>query len=198
LAQCSSLLRPRELNERGADELLNEFREKAEPLGVVVHREATVVGAAHLAAEWAASLGADGMVISNQLEARWPEFRGIASGQGLTAELPTSAEEVRDAPAGVTLARMAIAETGSTLLAEAVLADRAVSMLTLAVVIVCPTSSLVASLDDAAPELRRLALESGGSFATLLTGPSRTADIERVLTVGVQGPGKVLVVFVDE
>jgi L-lactate dehydrogenase complex protein LldG len=46
--------------------------------------------------------------------------------------------------------------------------------------------------------LRQVALTPGGAFATLLTGPSRTADIERVLTVGVQGPGKVMTLFVDD
>ncbi|MDQ3413285.1 MAG: lactate utilization protein, partial [Chloroflexota bacterium] len=38
----------------------------------------------------------------------------------------------------------------------------------------------------------------GGAYATLVTGPSRTADIERVLTVGVQGPARLIVLFVDE
>ena len=33
---------------------------------------------------------------------------------------------------------------------------------------------------------------------TDLARPSRTADIERVLTVGVQGPGKVMTLFVDD
>ena len=33
--------------------------------------------------------------------------------------------------------------------------------------------------------------------STLVTGPSRTADIERVLTVGVQGPARVAVLFLD-
>jgi L-lactate dehydrogenase complex protein LldG len=57
---------------------------------------------------------------------------------------------------------------------------------------------LVASLDDAAPVIRELSLAKGGTFSTLVTGPSRTADIERVLTVGVQGPGKVMTLFVDD
>ena len=62
---------------------------------------------------------------------------------------------------------------------------------------ICPTAALVASLDDAAPVIRELSL-NGRWFSTLVTGPSRTADIERVLTVGVQGPGKVMTLFVDD
>jgi L-lactate dehydrogenase complex protein LldG len=36
----------------------------------------------------------------------------------------------------------------------------------------------------------------GPSYATFVTGPSRTADIERQLTIGVQGPAAMHVVFV--
>ena len=107
-------------------------------------------------------------------------------------------EETRDAPVGLSLAHLAVAETGSALLAEPSLEDRSVGMLTLAQAIVCPTSALAPTLDEAVPLLREIALRPGGSFSTLVTGPSRTADIERVLTVGVQGPGVVMVLFVDE
>ncbi len=63
---------------------------------------------------------------------------------------------------------------------------------------VCRTDDLVRGLDEAAPVLRELALRPGGAYATLVTGPSRTADIERVLTVGVQGPARVAVLFLDD
>jgi L-lactate dehydrogenase complex protein LldG len=36
------------------------------------------------------------------------------------------------------------------------------------------------------------------SYLALITGPSRTADIERVLTIGVHGPKRLVVLFVDD
>jgi L-lactate dehydrogenase complex protein LldG len=177
---------------------LVEFTEKAEPLGVRVWRVETVQEAGRLVAQWAGELGADRAVLGGEVHERIPAFSAALREAAVRAIDSDGPEAVRDAPLGVSLARLAVAETGSVLLVEPTLADRSVSMLTLSLAVVCPFRALVASLDDAAEELRRIALEPGASFATLVTGPSRTADIERVLTVGVQGPGVVVVVFVDE
>ncbi len=36
------------------------------------------------------------------------------------------------------------------------------------------------------------------SYISFITGPSRTADIERVLTIGVHGPERLIIVLVDD
>jgi len=178
--------------------LLDEFREKAEPLGVTVLRVASAAAAAQAVAEWAQSLEADSVIVAAEATRRMPDISPALTSAGLIVQPPASPAETRNAPLGLSLAHLAIAETGSVLLSEPTLEDRSVGMLTLAHASICPTAALVASLDDAAPVIRELALSTGGAFSTLVTGPSRTADIERVLTVGVQGPGKVMTLFVDD
>jgi L-lactate dehydrogenase complex protein LldG len=64
-------------------------------------------------------------------------------------------------------------------------------------IVVCREDALVGSLDDAAATLADIAKEHG-SYATLVTGPSRTADIERQLTIGVQGPAQLHVILIAE
>jgi L-lactate dehydrogenase complex protein LldG len=178
--------------------MLDEFRRKAEPLGVTVLRAASDEAAAQTVADLAHSLDAECVVVASEVMQRMPGMGTVLTSAGLRVRAPASPQETRDAPLGLSMGRLAIAETGSVLLSEPSLEDRAVSMLTLAHTTICPTAALVASLDDAAPLIRQLALAQGGGFSTLVTGPSRTADIERVLTVGVQGPGKVMTLFVDD
>lgn len=176
---------------------LAEFTVKAEALGVRVWHAESAHDTGQRIAEWSTTLGADRIVVSAEADGV-SELTAPLHDAGLVVLAPQGPEAVRDAPLGVCLARMAVAETGSILLSEPDLADRSVSMLTLSLAVICPLRALVASLDDALAEIRRIAVAPGSSFATLVTGPSRTADIERVLTVGVQGPGVVAVIFVAD
>ena len=114
---------------------------------------------------------------------------------GVTVVIPDGddpASEVADVPVGLVRGEMAIAETGSVLVAEHELGDRVVTMLCHRLVQVVAAGDIAPRLEDAAAWLA----QRGGApgFASLMTGPSRTADIERSLTIGVQGPDEVDVV----
>lgn len=182
------------------DEMIDDYRARAEPLGVWVERVADVDAAAEVVRAWAEEIGAADAVIAPSLRERAAAMVGAIERTGLATRPGGAPAEIRDAPLGISLAARAVAETGSVLLVEGDLADRAVSLVTLTHITVCPISALVASLDDAVPVFRAAADRSSGGtgYATLVTGPSRTADIELTLTVGVQGPGRVMILFVDD
>ena len=175
---------------------LDEFTQRCADLDVRVGAVADSDAGAAWISGVVAELGlADGLVAA-ELEERAPNLMRRVAASGTTWHPPVSPDAARDAQLGLSLAELAVAETGSLLLAERTLGDRSVGMLPRNHVVVCPGDGLIASLAESAAALRAAALRPGG-MATLVTGPSRTADIERVLTVGVQGPGRLFVLFVD-
>jgi L-lactate dehydrogenase complex protein LldG len=178
-------------------ELLTIFRSRAEPLDVVVHQGDHATLAREFVA-WAADAGAPYAIVAEELRERYPAFCNALAELDVTQVAPESPAQMRDSALGIGIAHAGIAETGSALMAEPSLADRSIGMLPRAQAIVIPTQALLPSLDEAAPILRALALAPGRNMVTLVTGPSRTADIERVLTVGVQGPGRIMILFADD
>ena len=179
------------------DDQLALFRERAGALGVTVHRVSAIGGAAQMIGEVAGANGDPVAIVSSEAMMAWPGLVEALAEAGVSVELAGDPARTRDAPLGVSRAGTAIAETGSVLLAETTVADRTVGMLVMTHVVLCPSVGLRATLEDAADALRAAASRPGASYATLVTGPSRTADIERVLTVGVQGPSRLVVIFVD-
>lgn len=132
--------------------------------------------------------------IAHETAGRIPALLDALKQRGLEARIAASPADVRDQALGLTIARATIAETGSSLLVEPTVEGRSVSMVTETLIVLADPSELVPSLMEAAPILREVSA-NGASYATFVTGPSRTADIERTLAVGVQGPGVFHVLF---
>ena len=179
-------------------ELIETFTARISPLGVEVVRAAGVDEAADYLDRVVREAGQNAAVTSGELRCTAPRLIGAVRARGIQIEEASTPESALDVPVGFVLGMHAVAETGSVLLAESTLADRAVGMLTLTSVQIVHTETLLPGLDEVGAVLRRLSLRSHGAHASLVTGPSRTADIEMSLTVGVQGPAKVTVLFVDE
>jgi L-lactate dehydrogenase complex protein LldG len=177
---------------------LERFTACVEPLGVTVARVPGSAEAAHVVAETAREIEVGDAVVSSELLAAAPAFGTALTAAGLEYAAPATVSDTRDRALGVSLATLGIAETGSTMLAERTLEDRAVGLLTRTHITIVRTSDLVPSLADAASAMRDIALRPGGGYGSFVTGPSRTADIEMSLTVGVQGPARVLTLFVDD
>lgn len=134
---------------------------------------------------------------TDSLEADWPNLTNELGELNINVRSDSSPEKTRDQPWGITTARAAIAESGSVILHENRLEQRSVSLMTNKLIVLVRLDDLYASLDDAANVLREIGSD-GNSYATFVSGPSRTADIERQLTIGVQGPGELHVILVEE
>jgi L-lactate dehydrogenase complex protein LldG len=177
---------------------LDQFTARAAALGVTVSRVAGSAEAAQSINAQLAEAGAARVLISTEITAVAPGLVTTLEAMGCAWDHPGRPASTNDQPFGVSLARLAVAETASVLLAEERLEDRGIGLLVAVQLVICPAGLLRPTLDDAAPMLRELATRPGGAYTTLVTGPSRTADIERALTVGVQGPAKLTVLFVDD
>ena len=93
---------------------------------------------------------------------------------------------------GVSRAAFGLADTGSVVLLAAPDEPRARSLLP-------PVHVTVVAVADLLPGLPELFAELGPTLASsvaIVTGPSRSADIEQSLAIGVHGPGEVHVILV--
>jgi L-lactate dehydrogenase complex protein LldG len=116
------------------------------------------------------------------------------SGAGYNPDIPAIREADPTVRAGLTGALCGIAESGSLVLSPGAGQTLTASLLPEIHVAVLKTSQLVPTLAEALrmPEIRNTA------SSVIISGPSRTADIEMTLTIGVHGPGELHVFLIDD
>ena len=106
-----------------------------------------------------------------------------------------------DADMGISGANIAIADTGSIVIIANEGNDRLVTTLPLIHVAIVGYEKLVENMDDAVGILKVLSKSGTGqkmtAYVNFITGPSRSSDIEKTLTLGVHGPREVHIIFVD-
>jgi L-lactate utilization protein LutC len=122
---------------------------------------------------------------------------GIAALPGVQTGI-RDVDELRDkcekAEIGITSADYALADTGTLVMIASPAEARLVSLLPPAHIAVVPMDRVLTSLDELFTLVPMPA--DGSSSMVLITGPSRTADIEQILVRGVHGPGQISVVLV--
>ncbi|HJZ72281.1 MAG TPA: lactate utilization protein [Vicinamibacterales bacterium] len=148
--------------------------------------------------EWSADAVRDrlGRLIAGKRVLAWnPDRLPYACTDVLRGAVLGSAPRAEQARAdvGVTGCHGAIAETGSLALISGPGCSRTVSLLPPVHVALVRRADLVASMGDFFTT-RADAMAQAAS-CTFVTGPSRTADIELSLTIGVHGPGKVIIIL---
>jgi len=106
-----------------------------------------------------------------------------------------------DADIGISGANVAIAESGTLVIVSNEGNGRLVTTLPPVHIALLGVEKIVPTLDDATAILKVLPRSGTGqkitSYVSFITGPSRSADIELTLTIGVHGPKEVHIVLLD-
>lgn len=110
-----------------------------------------------------------------------------------------SNEDVATADAGITGADWAIAATGTLVLSSGEGKPRMASLLPPVHIAIVTTDKLIPRLEDyiAAQRANRLGVFRRSSAVTLITGCSRTSDIEMHPVFGVHGPLELHIILID-
>lgn len=125
---------------------------------------------------------------------------GVAAIDGASLLTLPEAEQRRvilSCDVGITSCDLAIAETGTLLMCSREGQERVASLTPPMHIAIIERRQIVPDLIDALDWLAGRGLENLPSNVTLITGPSKTGDIELQLTTGVHGPGKWRVIVVE-
>ena len=121
----------------------------------------------------------------------WPEFAALDwRGAGLAIEARPTVGEDR---VGITGAFGAIAETGTLVIVSGAETPTATTLLPDTHVAILRADSIVAAMEDAFALLRR-ELQVLPRAVNLISGPSRTGDIEQTIVLGAHGPFRVHII----
>ena len=104
-----------------------------------------------------------------------------------------NASDIFSYDVGISTTQAAIAETGTLVLVSADERHRLVSLVPPVHIAIVDASRICETLGEALALLRRC--NEMSRAVTFVTGPSRTADIELTLTVGVHGPQELYVII---
>jgi L-lactate dehydrogenase complex protein LldG len=125
-------------------------------------------------------------------------LKELLEGEGLRQIMSNDKNEIAEAGIGITGVDYAIADTGTLVLLTDEDRPRSVSLLP-------PIHLAIVKRSDIVTDIRELFIilkqkldagQSTPSCMTFITGPSRTADIELNLTLGVHGPKELYVIII--
>ncbi|BCS52616.1 lactate utilization protein [Geobacter sp. SVR] len=178
--------------------LFQQFKTRAEGVGAEVHRFKTREEALEFILHFLPSAGVAAAPGSFAAWAEGPFLEGLDRTR-LTSCVPglrfdVDRELAADALVGISDMDWALADTGSLVADQSGAAQRLVSTLATIHIALISTARV---LPDKNALFTRIT-PATSRYIAFITGPSRTADIERVLTIGVHGPKRLVIVCADE
>lgn len=184
-------------SENIGDHLFPEFEKRTSAIATEVFRVKTAVEAQEIVANIAKFTNTKKIVAVNsplqQAAGINEQLRSL--GIDVYTEATDIAEHAETADIGISTVEFGIAETGSVCMDGYSFESRLVSMLPPIHIVFMNSKNVVLGVTEAFDIISKV-YENG--YISFITGPSRTSDIERVLTIGVHGPSRFILIAIDE
>ncbi len=107
-------------------------------------------------------------------------------------------EDLLKTDIGLTICECLVARTGSVVVSSKQLSGRRVPFYSNFHIVVAYTSQLVANTNDSLKFIKEKYNNNLPSMISTITGPSKTADIEKTLVQGAHGPREMFVFLIDD
>ncbi|MBW1981396.1 MAG: lactate utilization protein [Deltaproteobacteria bacterium] len=173
------------------------FTEAAGAVQAIVKELQTFSAALHYAVDLTIAQGGRTLAAPGLPAGDKEQLRKLCEKQQLTMLDRDLRQQGEGFHTGFTVADWGIAETGTVVLDSSSEDLRLASMLCETHVAVVASRRLLANTQALEEEVNQL-LAKGPRYLAFITGASRTADIERVLTIGVHGPKELHVLLLQE
>jgi L-lactate dehydrogenase complex protein LldG len=179
-------------------DLIQLMKEKAEAVQAVVIKIKTMKDAIQYAVDLTRQQGGTSMVAMGLKTQEVNLLEDACKAAGLTFLKPPLRSHVNDIHTALTPVDWGIAETGTLVLDSSSEDVRIATMLSETHVALLPVSKIRPDVTALENEINTILKADGSSYYAFITGASRTADIERVLAIGVHGPQELHILMLEE
>ena len=105
---------------------------------------------------------------------------------------------INEAKLGITRCEYLVARLGSVMVSSSLSPGRKINVFPEIHLVVSYTSQLVPDLKQALQKIKKKYQDNYPSLISVITGPSRTADIEKTLVMGAHGPKELYVFLIED
>lgn len=194
--------------------LMNEFEGNAQNQGWITYKVSDVSRAREVLNNILNQIECKSIVCTNEQAVNLMELDDLLSNRGIDICKMNSNEQInldpnqteeyfrsvaKIADVGITGCDFAVAETGTVVVIPKTGVSRLVSLTPPVHVAIVFLGQIVRSLDELFA-IRRYQIISGSKngYMNLISGPSRSGDIENIMIQGVHGPGEVHLILIED
>lgn len=182
----------------GKNDLIRRMTEKATAVGTIVHEISCVSKAIHYAVDLNKNKNMKTMACPGLDTKDRDSLQDLCKSSGIDLLEESLRKHASVLDTSLTWIDYGVADTGTLMLASDSEDIRIATMLARVHIAMLPITKIRLNAEGIEADLDDILKKDSPSYTAFITGPSRTADIERILAIGVHGPVELHLLLIKE